>query len=75
MDVALIGAAMNAVAESGRQAFDMAGWEPSDVDVTELHDMVTVLEPLGLEALGFAASGRGWQLADDGTTTRDGDLS
>ena len=66
--------ALDAVAESGRQAFEMADWEPDDVDVAELHDMVTVLEPLELEALGFASRGEGWQLGADGTTARDGDL-
>jgi acetyl-CoA acetyltransferase len=66
--------AMNAVAESARQAFEMAGWEPSDVDVAELHDMVTVLEPLELEALGLAPRGEGWRLAAEGTTTLGGDL-
>ncbi|MFC7133916.1 MULTISPECIES: thiolase C-terminal domain-containing protein [Salinibaculum] len=66
--------ALSAVAESGRQAYEMAGWEPTDVDVAELHDMVTVLEPLELEALGFAERGEGWRLAEDGTTARDGDL-
>jgi acetyl-CoA acetyltransferase len=66
--------ALDAVAESGRQAFEMADWEPADVDVAELHDMVTVLEPLELEALGFASRGEGWQLGADGTTARDGDL-
>jgi acetyl-CoA acetyltransferase len=66
--------AMDAVAESGRQAFEMADWEPTDVDMAELHDMVTVLEPLQLEALGFADSGEGWQAAVDGRTALDGSL-
>jgi len=65
---------MGAVAESGRQAFEMAGCEPSDIDVAELHDMVTLLEPLQLEALGFADRGTGWQWAPEGRTTRDGSL-
>ena len=66
--------AVEAVAESGRQAFEMADWDADDVDVAELHDMVSVLEPLQLEALGFADRGEGWQLAPDGTTALDGDL-
>jgi acetyl-CoA acetyltransferase len=65
---------MSAVAESGRQAFEMAGCEPADVDVLELHDMVTLLEPLELEALGFADRGEGWRLAVEGKTHRDGEL-
>lgn len=66
--------AMAAVAESARQAFEMADWGVEDLDVAELHDMVTVLEPLQLEALGIAGRGEGWQLVDDGTTSMDGTL-
>ena len=66
--------ALDAVVESGRQAFEMAEWSVDDLDVAELHDMVSVLEPLQLEALGIAERGSGWKLVDDGTTTRDGAL-
>ncbi len=66
--------AMEAVAESGEQAFEMAGWEPADIDVAELHDMVSVLEPLQLEALGFSERGQGWQAAVEGRTALDGSL-
>jgi len=66
--------AMEAVAESGEQAFEMAGWEPADVEVAELHDMVSVLEPLQLEALGLSERGQGWQAAVDGRTSLDGPL-
>ncbi|SDJ48717.1 acetyl-CoA C-acetyltransferase/acetyl-CoA acyltransferase [Halovenus aranensis] len=65
---------MDAVAASGEQAFEMAGLGPDDIDVAELHDMVTLLEPLQLEAFGFAERGEGWRYAMDGTTTRDGSL-
>ena len=65
---------MEAVAASGRAAFERAGWAPGDVDVAELHDMVTLLEPLQLEALGFAARGDGWRWAPEGRTTREGEL-
>lgn len=65
---------MRAVTESGRRAFEMAGLEPDDVDIAELHDMVSVLEPLQLEALGFADSGEGWRAVETGRTTRDGEL-
>ena len=65
---------MGAVAESGQQAFEMADCEPEDIDVMELHDMVTLLEPLELEALGFADRGEGWRFAAEGKTTRDGEL-
>jgi acetyl-CoA acetyltransferase len=65
---------MNAVVESGRAAFEMAGREPGDVDVAELHDMFTILEVLQAEDLGFFEKGEGWRAAEDGVTARDGDL-
>jgi acetyl-CoA C-acetyltransferase len=65
---------MNAVAESGQQAFEMAGCGPDDIDVAELHDMVTLLEILQLEAFGFAERGEGWRFAMEGKTRLDGSL-
>ncbi|MFC7073080.1 thiolase family protein [Halovenus rubra] len=65
---------MSAVANSGRQAFEMAGCGPADIDVAELHDMVTLLEILQLEAFGFAERGEGWRFAVNGTTALDGSL-
>ena len=65
---------MGAVVDSGEAAFGMAGLEPTDVDVAELHDMFTILEFLQLEGLGFAAPGEAWRMAADGRTALDGDL-
>ena len=65
---------MGAVEESAKAAYAMADADPADVDVAELHDMFTILEFLQLEALGFAAEGTAWELAQDGRTHRDGTL-
>jgi acetyl-CoA C-acetyltransferase len=65
---------MNGVVESGRQAYEMAGRSPEDIDVAELHDMFTILEFLQFEGLGFAEQGEGWRAIEDGVTARDGDL-
>ena len=65
---------MSAVEESGRKLFEMAERQPEDVDVAELHDMVTVLEALQLEAFGFAERGEGWRFAVEGRTQLDGEL-
>jgi acetyl-CoA C-acetyltransferase len=65
---------MGAVAESGRQAFEMADADPEDVDVAELHDMFTILELLQMEALGFADQGEAWKRVEAGETARDGEL-
>ena len=65
---------MGAVVDSGEAAFEMAGRDPADVDVAELHDMFTILEFLQLEGLGFAAPGEAWRMAAEGRTALDGDL-
>jgi len=65
---------MGGVVESGRKAFQMAGLEPEDVDVAELHDMFTILEFLQSEGLGFFEQGEGWKAIEEGKTDRDGEL-
>jgi acetyl-CoA C-acetyltransferase len=51
---------MGGVVESSNQAYEMAGLDPDDVDVAELHDMFTILEFLQMEGLGFAPKGEAW---------------
>ena len=65
---------MGGVVESGKEAFDMAGRSPDDVDVAELHDMFTILEFLQSEDLGFYPKGEGWKAALEGRTAMDGEL-
>ena len=65
---------MGAVIDSGEAAYEMAGVEPDDVDVAELHDMFTILEFLQMEGLWFAEAGEAWQQVEAGRTERDGEL-
>ena len=65
---------MGGVVESGRQAYEMAGIGPDDVDVAELHDMFTILEFLQMEGLDFAEQGTAWEQVEAGRTERDGEL-
>jgi len=65
---------MKAVVESSDEAYDMAGLEPDDVDVAELHDMFTILEFLQMEAVGFAGKGGAWEQVQAGRTKLDGEL-
>ena len=65
---------MRGVVESGRQAYEMAGVGPDDIDVAELHDMFTILEFLQSEGLDFFDQGTAWRAAMDGVTARDGEL-
>ena len=65
---------MGGVVESGRQAYEMSGYDPGDIDVAELHDMFTILEFLQMEGLDFAEQGEAWRMVEDGITERDGEL-
>jgi len=65
---------MGGVVDSGEAAYEMAGCEPEDVDVAELHDMFTILEFLQMEGLGFADPGEAWRQVEAGRTERDGPL-
>ena len=65
---------MSGVVESSREAYEMAGIDPEDVDVAELHDMFTILEFLQMEGCGFAEQGRAWEQVMDGRTERDGEF-
>ncbi len=55
-----------AAARSARQCYAMAGVEPREIDVFELHDAFSIMSALSLEACGFADRGQGVRLALDG---------
>ncbi|MEJ2211719.1 MAG: hypothetical protein P8129_22155 [Anaerolineae bacterium] len=63
---------LRAAREAGRQAYDMAGVAPADVDVAEVHDCFTIAEILATEDLGFFPAGQGWRAAEEGQTARGG---
>ena len=47
---------------SSKKAYEMAGIEPNDIDVFELHDAFSIMSALSLEACGFAERGHGVRL-------------
>lgn len=55
-----------AAEKSVARALEQAGVTAVDIDLFELHDSFTVMAALSLEAAGFAAPGKGWELARDG---------
>ena len=65
---------LDAVALSAQKAYQQAGIGPSDIDFVELHDAFTIMSVLALEASGFAGSGRGAYVAEEGVIFLDGDL-
>lgn len=62
-----------AAAEAARQAYDMAGLGPDDIDLAEVHDCFTIAEIMASEDLGFFDYGQGWKAVMDGKTARDGE--
>lgn len=56
------------------QAYKEAGVGPEDIDVAEVHDAFTTVEPMCYEAVGFAEKGEGSKLVREGTVMFDGSL-
>lgn len=65
---------LNCAVEAGKQAYKMAGIEPKDVDVAEVHDCFTVAEIMAYENLGFCKLGEGGKLVEEAQTYIDGDI-
>jgi acetyl-CoA C-acetyltransferase len=59
---------------SVEQACYQAGIAPSQMDFFELHDAYSIYAVLSLEAAGYADSGEGWRLAQDGEISLQGSL-
>ncbi len=60
--------------KAARQAYEIAGVRPEEVDVLEVHDAFSILGLISLEDMGFATKGSGSQLVREGACTRDGRL-
>lgn len=60
---------------SARQAYDMAGLTPDDIDVCELHDCFSIAEIIAMEGLGFFQFGTGGEASQRGETRIDGKIA
>lgn len=60
--------------EAGRQAYEMAGVGPEDIDVAEVHDCFTIAEMMAYENLSFAKPGEGRELIRAKETYREGKI-
>ncbi len=58
--------------EAGKQAYEMAGVGPEDIDVAEVHDCFTIAEMMAYENLGFAKPGEGKALIRAQRTYKEG---
>ena len=63
-----------ATRRAAKEAYEMAGIEPKDVDVAEVHDCFTIAEIMAYEDLGFCKPGEGGRFIEDGTPMLDGEL-
>jgi len=63
---------LEATHRAGMQAYKMAGLEPGDIDIAEVHDCFTIAELCIIEALGFVEKGRSGQAVEAGETRLDG---
>jgi len=61
-----------AATEAARQAYKMAGLQPKDINVAEVHDCFTIAEILAYESLGFAKPGEGPALVRSKETYKEG---
>ena len=59
---------------SVKQAYDMAGIKPEDVDLCELHDCFSIASIIAVESLGFAEFGEGGRLWEGGDTAIGGKI-
>ena len=59
---------------AAKEAYEMAGIGPRDVDVAEVHDCFTIAEIIAYEDLGFCKPGEGGKLVESGETMLEGNL-
>jgi acetyl-CoA C-acetyltransferase len=62
-----------AVRRASEKAYRMAGVDPADIQLAELHDCFTIAEIIAIEDLGFAPRGEGGPFTLEGHTARTGD--
>jgi acetyl-CoA C-acetyltransferase len=62
-----------ATREAARQAYEMSGFKPKDIQIAEVHDCFTIAELVALEDLGFYEKGKAVDAVREGRTKRDGE--
>lgn len=60
--------------QAARQAYQMAGVGPKDIDVAEVHDCFTIAEMMAYENLGFTNPGEGKELIRAKETYKEGSI-
>lgn len=65
---------IDSTVHAARRAYKMAGLEPKDIDVVEVHDCFSINGLLAIEDLGFVEKGKAGPAVEDGLTQRDGQI-
>ena len=60
---------------SSKQAYDMAGLGPKDIDVIELHDCFSIATLIALEGMGFFEHGKAGEAVEKGETKIGGKIA
>ena len=63
---------LRATIEAAKTAYKMAGVEPKDIDLAEVHDCFTIAELMAIEDLGFCKKGEGGKVTEEGETAIGG---
>jgi len=63
-----------ATKEAAKQAYQMSGLTPKDIQIAEVHDCFTIAEILAMEDLGFYEKGKAVEAIKNGESKRDGRL-
>ncbi len=64
--------ALEATVEASRQAYQMSGRGPKDMQIAEVHDCFTIAEICAMEDLGFYEKGKAVEAIKNKDTYRDG---
>jgi acetyl-CoA C-acetyltransferase len=57
---------------AAKEAYDLSGLKPDDVQFSEVHDCFSIAEVVHLEDLGFFRPGEGYKAVEEGLTRLDG---
>ena len=63
---------LSAARRASQMAYEMAGVQPEDIKVAEVHDCFTIAEIVATEDLGFFKPGQGYEAAEEGVTSLRG---
>ena len=65
---------MEANRNAAKEAYELAGIGPKDIQFAEVHDCFSIAEIIHIEDLGFFKAGEGFKAVEQGLTKRDGPM-